>query len=878
MATDDKRQSKSGGRGGKNPNNVIKDIPYVQGKSKEIKSLPNYEGLINSPTANKFFELVKDKKYDLGAKGIGNWTSANTSLYRKTDEDSIDCSGAVCTVRNAQGKNYDLTGSSAASFKQKAKHRNIPIDKTLDGDLILMNVDGDGIDHIGFIVVDEKGRRYIAESTSSYNGTVIVPYEDRIADLKSRKSNFTFEIVSDKLLRDKDIKPYSKEYPHLKNKQIVVKQPIKVLDKKVEENKQGEIPTNAVVDKTPQKYEPNNKPWQNSYMPIEPELKGTENVTKEEKEIQKSFDNGTMEKDYPWTTSNKPTEPTPELNTEETMATENKNQEQVVNEEMPTVTAEELEEKTKETEPKSKFDQLIEKVSNGTATAEERAKLNTFKKLYQEDLPDDPISKDRLSKINKAEKLNKIKSAKQLYKDSKTFVDDYTKRLHDDPDSITPEERQKFRNAKYNVSEIEDHFGVNKDNKESNFWGEKSEDLDKFFLPDEEKKKPGYEDFPFENLIALEPQTQTTEQQTEGVVETTTDPNANVGGGGGKGSTSTTTTTTTKTSGGGVLDINQQQQAMDDVLDVDKVKSDTQAATGITDYEADEEVKKIFTPNIEEFQPIEQRAASPWEDVMDIGRMAMAWGDMTQDVPTYERGDMWNEAMANARAMKDMGFTPDEMSLYKNLAERGYAYDVSNIRRLAGGSAGVALGNLGRATSQLYGQYGKMAAEDARLRRQNMQNFQQMAGRDEMINRQIFQDDLSNVLREIDAAGMAFGDAMDNIQERRDWNRQYGPGSIYSQYYNKLAEKAHYDAQSSKALANKYLNESYGNTTISQGQKKQETPTVTADPNYVSKIFAEADPNDIQVMDDLNISSPGSKSRKTSMDVEYDYYGNEIIK
>jgi len=343
------------------------------------------------------------------------------------------------------------------------------------------------------------------------------------------------------------------------------------------------------------------------------------------------------------------------------------------------------------------------------------------------------------------------------------------------------------------------------------------------------------------------------EQTTATEKPTTTDD----GSGGG-----TTSKTNTETTTGGTTynDINE-------VLDVDN-ELQKQAVSGQTDLTSDEVAKEIFKPQIEEFVATKQEGINPWENVMDIGRMVTAWGDMTQDVPEYERGDMWKEAMADARSMKDMGFTPDEMSLYKNLAERGYAYDVSNIRRLAGGSAGVALGNLGRATSQLYGQYGKMAAEDARLRRQNMQNFQQMASRDEMINRQIFQDDLSNVLREIDSAGMAFTDAMGNIQDRIDYNKQYGPGSLYEKYMNALASKEHYAAQNQKILGERMMWEANNLNNQTTTNKTKETPTVTATKGRVSKIFSEANPEDITTFEDENKYKLGSTGRSTSMDYD----------
>jgi hypothetical protein len=232
-----------------------KDIPYVKGISSSIASLPNYEGLINTPTANKFFELVKDKNYGFGAKGIGNWTSANGG--KSTSVDSIDCSGTICTVKNAQGADYDLTNTNAAKFKSNAKVSGIDPKDSVDGDMIVFQTSGGGTDHIGFVVVDDKGRRYIAESSSSYNGTTITPFDDRIKDLESRHGKMTWDIISDTENRPKP-KPYNVDYTHAGNESIEVRPAIKKLDVTIKEsNKRGAIPQGSKeidepITKTPE--------------------------------------------------------------------------------------------------------------------------------------------------------------------------------------------------------------------------------------------------------------------------------------------------------------------------------------------------------------------------------------------------------------------------------------------------------------------------------------------------------------------------------------------------------------------------------------------------------------------------------------------------
>ena len=128
--------------------------------------------------------------------------------------------------------------------------------------------------------------------------------------------------------------------------------------------------------------------------------------------------------------------------------------------------------------------------------------------------------------------------------------------------------------------------------------------------------------------------------------------------------------------------------------------------------------------------------------------------------PKYERGSMFSTAMDEALRNRNMGLSSDEINFRRGMAERGFGYDVKNIRRLAGGSAGVALGNLGRATNQLYDQYGQIAATDEATRRLNRQNFQGMALKDESINRQIFQDDLTQVMMNKEAGAGLVQDAL----------------------------------------------------------------------------------------------------------------------
>jgi len=173
--------------------------------------------------------------------------------------------------------------------------------------------------------------------------------------------------------------------------------------------------------------------------------------------------------------------------------------------------------------------------------------------------------------------------------------------------------------------------------------------------------------------------------------------------------------------------------------------------------------------------------------LLDTGRLLMgADALLNTDLPEYSTGDAYNEAMGDATRMKDQGLSPDELAYRERQDEEAYAYDVKNIKRLAGGSAGVALGNLGRAQSQFYDSKGATAALDEGVRRDNQRNFQQMALQDERINRMQYQDDFNNASNVLQSGSALVADAIGNMKERSDYNKQYGEGSVWYNYQEEL--------------------------------------------------------------------------------------------
>ena len=189
---------------------------------------------------------------------------------------------------------------------------------------------------------------------------------------------------------------------------------------------------------------------------------------------------------------------------------------------------------------------------------------------------------------------------------------------------------------------------------------------------------------------------------------------------------------------------------------------------------------------VHDYAPDQQQNTNLAGNIVDAGRGIMGMMGANTKVPVYQRGSMFQTSMDELSQRRNMGLTDTEKDYARNMAERGYGYDVKNIAKFAGGSAGVALGGLGRATGQLYDQYGQIAVRDEGVRRQNRADFNRGALSDEQVNRQIFTDELRQVEMTKQAGAALVQDATKNIRDRTQYEKAYGKGSQMYEYMKTL--------------------------------------------------------------------------------------------
>lgn len=172
--------------------------------------------------------------------------------------------------------------------------------------------------------------------------------------------------------------------------------------------------------------------------------------------------------------------------------------------------------------------------------------------------------------------------------------------------------------------------------------------------------------------------------------------------------------------------------------------------------------------------------------LMDIGRAGLGLKGAMGNVPEYNPSQMFTTAMNESEQRRNMGLSAQETSEARHMAERGYGYDVKNIANLSGGSAGVALGNLGRANTQLQDQYGNIASADQQARRMNRNQFYNAANQVENVNQYKFGVDYQNAMMNKQAGSALVNDALSNIRNRRQYDNTYGKGSQYAGYMDEL--------------------------------------------------------------------------------------------
>ena len=172
----------------------------------------------------------------------------------------------------------------------------------------------------------------------------------------------------------------------------------------------------------------------------------------------------------------------------------------------------------------------------------------------------------------------------------------------------------------------------------------------------------------------------------------------------------------------------------------------------------------------------------------DAFRMGLGLLGASEKVPEYEIPQEFMDYKSKLREMSTQGLSEQELANAYKDAERSYAYNVKGIRDMAGGRAGVGLANLGAATTNLGRAYEDINVADASMRRQNLGMYGSALSSYVNLDRQQFDDRRQLALMNKQAGAQLAATALSDMQERADYNKTYGSGSIYEDYMKQMTE------------------------------------------------------------------------------------------
>lgn len=163
----------------------------------------------------------------------------------------------------------------------------------------------------------------------------------------------------------------------------------------------------------------------------------------------------------------------------------------------------------------------------------------------------------------------------------------------------------------------------------------------------------------------------------------------------------------------------------------------------------------------------------------DIARGVMGFNAANRKLPTFSKPQAWNDYLNRLHGLSETGLTGNELTAAQRNIDQTYASDIANIRNFSGGNSGMLLGNLGRAANSHYAANTNLSALDDEARARNLAQYGGALTEDVNLNRMIFGDKYNEALWTKQAGSQLANDAIKNIGERFQTDREFGPGSYY---------------------------------------------------------------------------------------------------
>jgi hypothetical protein len=229
--------------------------------------------------------------------------------------------------------------------------------------------------------------------------------------------------------------------------------------------------------------------------------------------------------------------------------------------------------------------------------------------------------------------------------------------------------------------------------------------------------------------------------------------------------------------------------AKKDFSGIDEVSDDAkEKSNGMADYMSQEQVEDIFKKEEEDAEKTGLAGVfdtlGGMDRVAQLTGMAAAYKSATAPLPQQTKSEAWNRHMDVIKARQNYGLSAEAKSLYQRQSERTYHMQVRQVGQYAT-SGQAALGAMGAAAVSKYDQDLKLGLADEQARERHLADYGSALARDESMTQTMWERNVYDpAARDRDLKAGLIGQAVKNVRDDAQFEKEYGKGSAYSRLYN----------------------------------------------------------------------------------------------
>lgn len=175
----------------------------------------------------------------------------------------------------------------------------------------------------------------------------------------------------------------------------------------------------------------------------------------------------------------------------------------------------------------------------------------------------------------------------------------------------------------------------------------------------------------------------------------------------------------------------------------------------------------------------------------DLGRLIVGGTLARANQPgDFKLGQEYFRMKSEVENRRNAGLLPEQRAQFTNQLGSVYAGGTEALRSTVAGGAnmGLLVSGLGRLGQQYQNGLTTLANMDNQQRQQNYNTYMNFMGRDLGIRQGLFNREEGFKAANRQAGGALMGAALQNAQDRYDYNQQYGPGSQYGQLQSYISD------------------------------------------------------------------------------------------